>query len=315
MSVAVEFLVGLTSLSFGAELVLLPLSIVLAVFSAVAGTKPELGNVKRIFDGALGLIGLAVLVGTAINLINVWTAMDPAQLGRLFLMPFWATFFSLVFVFVFGLYANYEPKIGEINRAAADDRRARWRAKLALTLAFGTRNVELGKFAPFDARELAETMGWSEAWRYVTFKRADIRFRMAEQELTARRLARYAGVEGTDWEGQPLDQREFEATKEALDHLHAFHSAQYKNGRYREDLLTIVGGLLSKTVPDSELVLTIGPKGRSWFAWRRTITGWVFGIGAAGAPPDVWTWNGAEPPAHPPGPGIDWTHAGFNETD
>ena len=138
---------------------------------------------------------------------------------------------------------------------------------------------------------------------------------MAEQELTARRLARYAGVEGTDWEGQPLDQREFEATKEALDHLHAFHSAQYKNGRYREDLLTIVGGLLSKTVPDSELVLTIGPKGRSWFAWRRTITGWVFGIGAAGAPLDVWTWNGAEPPAHPPGPGTDWTHAGFNETD
>ena len=63
-----------------------------------------------------------------------------------------------------------------------------------------------------------------------------------------------------------------------------------------------MGGLLSKTFPEGEIVMTVGPKGRSWFAWRRTISGWVFGIGAASARPDKWTWEGpegAEPPAGP----------------
>lgn len=71
-----------------------------------------------------------------------------------------------------------------------------------------------------------------------------------------------------------------------------------------------VGGLVSKTFPESEIVMTIGPRARSWFAWRRTISGWVFGIGAAGAPPDVWTWEGPEPPDRAPGPGTAWTHGG-----
>jgi hypothetical protein len=40
-----------------------------------------------------------------------------------------------------------------------------------------------------------------------------------------------------------------------------------------------------------------------------------FGIGAAAAPPDKWTWEGPEPPNRPPGPGTDWTHRGFDEDE
>lgn len=310
LSVAIEFFVGLTSFSFGAELLLLPAIVILALFSAVAGTKPEFSKVKGIFDAALSLLGLVVIVLTAMKLIELVSTLDPGQLGLLLFLPAWATFFTLLFVFLFGLYANYEPKMGEINRTAAGDRRARWRAKLALVSAFGMHNLELGRFAPFDARELAQTTSWAEARRYVTHKRAEIRHKMATEELATRRLARYAGVEGTDWDGVPLDQREFAETREALDHLHAFHEAQYRDGRYRADLLSIVGGLLSKTFPESEIVMAVQPKGRSWFAWRRTVTGWVIGVGAAGTPPDRWSWEGPEPPDGPPRRGTDWKKVG-----
>jgi len=306
IAVAIEFLVGMTALSLGAELLLLLAAVILGVFSAFAGTKPEYRQVKKVFDGALAILGLLVIALTGMKLIEIAPTFDPAQLGLLLFLPVWATFFTLLFVFVFGLYANYEPKMSEINRTRAESRRARWRAKFALITAFGARNLELGRFAPFDARELAQTTTWAEARRYVTYKLAEIRHKVATEELATRRLARYAGVEGEDWEGQPLDQREFAETREALDHLHAFHEAQFRDGRYRIDLLTMVSGLLSKTFPEDEITMTVARKGKSWFAWRRTVTGWVIGVGASGPPPDRWSWEGREPPGEPPRRGTDW---------
>jgi hypothetical protein len=91
-----------------------------------------------------------------------------------------------------------------------------------------------------------------------------------------------------------------------------FHGAQHSNGRYRDDLMTMVGGLLSKTFPEAEIVMTVGPKRRSWFAWRRTVGGWCLGIGAASAPPDVWTYDGPDPPDGPPQVGTDWKRGDFD---
>ena len=306
IAVAIEFLISLTALSLGFELLLLPVAVLLGTFSAFAGTRPEFAKVKKVFDGALVVLGLVVIVLTVMKLIEIAPTLDPTQLGLLLFLPIWATVLTLLFVGAFGLYANYEPKTCAINRTRPESRRARWRAKLALITAFGARNLELGRFAPGDARELAQTTTWAEARRYVTYKRAEIRHKIATEELTTRRLARYAGVAGEDWEGQPYDQREFAETREALDHLHAFHEAQFTNGRYRDDLLTMVGGLLSKSFPEDEITMTVARKGKSWFAWRRTVTGWVVGVGASGPPPDRWSWEGRESPDGPPRPGRDW---------
>lgn len=306
IAVAIEFLIGLTALSLGLELLLLPAAVILGVFTAVAATKPEFATVKKVLDGALVILGLVVIVLTVMKVVEMAPTLDPTQLGLLLFLPIWATFFTLVFVGAFGLYANYEPKMGEINRTRPESRRARWRAKLALITAFGARNLEIGRFAPFDARELAQTTTWAEARRYVTFKRAEIRHKVAIEELATRRLARYAGVDGEDWDGQPYDQREFVETREALDHLHAFHGTQFRDGRYRDDLLRMVGGLLSRTFPEDEITMTVTHKGKSWFAWRRTVTGWVIGVGAAGPPPDRWSWEGREPPDGAPRRGTDW---------
>jgi hypothetical protein len=47
-------------------------------------------------------------------------------------------------------------------------------------------------------------------------------------------------------------------------------------------------------------------KGRAWYAWRRTVTGWCFAIGAAGPPPDRWEYDGPEPPGGFPSKGRGW---------
>lgn len=51
--------------------------------------------------------------------------------------------------------------------------------------------------------------------------------------------------------------------------------------------------------------------GQAWFAWRRTTTGWVFGIGAKGPPPSEWFYEGPEPPKGYPDSGPGWGSNAF----
>ena len=53
--------------------------------------------------------------------------------------------------------------------------------------------------------------------------------------------------------------------------------------------------------------------GQSWYAWRRTVTGWCFAIGAAGPPPEQWEYDGPEPPAGFPGEDPAWGSHAFSE--
>ena len=39
---------------------------------------------------------------------------------------------------------------------------------------------------------------------------------------------------------------------------------------------------------ESGITLHVARDGQSWYARRRTVTGWCFAIGAAGPPPDQW---------------------------
>lgn len=313
-SALVEFFIGLTSFSFGVELLLLPAIIVLSVFAAFARTKAEYTPVKKLAEGLLGFLGLVLIVATLGSLIGQWEALDKSRLALSFALPFWATGGSLPFVFFFGLYANYQQVFSPIDRTAAHDRRARWRAKAAVLRTFHLRNRALGTFPPYAAMELAQTKSWGEARRFIAYQQAEVRLREAKEQLAAAKLRRFAGVQGTDWEGNPLDQREFGPTREALRRLASFHEAQYQDGRYRADLMTIVGDLLSKELPpDHGIVMAVRDNGRSWFAWHRTITGWCLGIGAAGPPPDRWVYEAPEPPKGFPRPGTNWKRGDFDE--
>jgi hypothetical protein len=86
-----------------------------------------------------------------------------------------------------------------------------------------------------------------------------------------------------------------------------------QHGRYNADLS--VGILVAERLPPEHgIVVEVKKKGRAWFAWRRTVTGWCLGIGAGGAPPDQWTYQGPEPPGRFPKKGdAGWRHAEFED--
>ncbi len=85
----------------------------------------------------------------------------------------------------------------------------------------------------------------------------------------------------------------------------------YRNNdanRYRSDLLEFVlDGYAGRRLPDPPgIEMRVSDDGQRWFAWRRTVSGWVFAIGAAGPPRDQWEYDGPDPPAGFPGEDPAW---------
>jgi hypothetical protein len=314
VSVLIEFLVGLSSFSFGVELLLIPVIVFVSLLSAVMDAKPEYALTKKWIDRLIALLGLVLIWGAVNSLIGGWATRNWTELGLMFFLPVWATATTLPFVFLLALYASYVDRFAEIDRRA-DSKRARRRAKAALLLAFGPRNRALAQMNTLDVRELAAATSWAEARRILAFKRAGIRFEQAKANLAAETLTRYAGVEGMDWRGHPLDQRGFPETKQAFDRLALLQRSKYEqNGRYDEDLdaWVFVAAELPK---EHDIVMKVNKKGTAWMAWRQTEGGWYVGIGANDPPPDQWTFEAPEPPDKYPRKDTGWRHGGFADED
>ncbi|HEV8053991.1 MAG: hypothetical protein H0X16_06805 [Chloroflexi bacterium] len=297
LTAIIEFYVGLAVFPLVVELVLLPVVVVLSVFSAAAGFNPETRIVKVVADRLIAVVGLAVLFGTAVVLVGQWESLDKTQLARTFALPIWLTLAAAPFVYAFSLYANYEEHFIRLA-LNSPGKRATTRAKVALVLGYHFRNHELSKFKGPVAWNLARAETLGDARRKIAEHRRAVQEEEAREREAAARLVRFAGVTGTDEHGEQLDQREFAESKEALDRLVTFHEAQYEERvGYRPNLIELVGDLVGKKLPaDPGIVMRVGRKGRAWYAWRRTVTGWCLGVGAVGPPPDAWTYQAPKPP-------------------
>ena len=106
----------------------------------------------------------------------------------------------------------------------------------------------------------------------------------AEEQAKLDRLEKFAGVSGTDADGRRLDQREFAETRKAS----------------WDTCISMPRGL---------------GNGQSWYAWRRTISGWHFGIGSAGPPPDQWLYDGPAASTGFPGSAPGWNRFGTETTN
>jgi hypothetical protein len=309
-----EFYVNLVAFPLVFELLLVPIATFLAVMSGFAALKPEFAIVKRVTDVLLSVIGVIVLGASAVYLASSWNSLDKTGLALQFGSPVWLTLAASPFVFGFSLFANYQSQFVRFNWMGKDDPRARRRAKAALLLSYGLRNHELSLFSGRAISDLVAAKTWREARRVVMYRRAEARVEEAQKDLVTARLVRYEGVQGEDWDGRPYDEREFEETKEALNFMAAVQRNRAEEGRYRTDLLEIVKGGLSQKTPESEFMVTVSPNRRRWSGWRRTIGGSYLGIGAAGSPPDEWTYLGATQPDGFPTAASGWHHGEFPTT-
>jgi hypothetical protein len=124
-----------------------------------------------------------------------------------------------------------------------------------------------------------------------------------------RTLDEFAGIAGGDEAGRRLDRREFDETTAALHWLANSQAALHRGrGHYGRDVLAAVESSVNfRQLPVPHGVhMEVSDDGQSWWAWRRTVTGWHFAIGSAGPPPDEWRFDGAEPPQGFPGTDPIW---------
>ncbi len=128
-------------------------------------------------------------------------------------------------------------------------------------------------------------------------------------ETAKQRLTDYAGVEGVDEDGRQLDRREFQATKRSLEWLALCHAGHYRNRKvFSREILSVVGSFERQGLPDPHgIVMKVRRDGQAWFAYRKTVTGYYFAIGAVGDPNIYWYYDGNKPPSGFPSDKGGWS--------
>jgi hypothetical protein len=77
-----------------------------------------------------------------------------------------------------------------------------------------------------------------------------------------------------------------------------WYQNESRANEYRPDLLDILAGSNQlKLESDEPIHLKVLKDRQAWYAYRRTPSGHVFGIGAVGAPPSQWLYDSATPPS------------------
>lgn len=299
---AVELLTNLATFPLLVELVLVPVVAFIAMVGAYR--KAKLG--KRGAEVFLVVVGLAFLTWSVATFVPSATAADWTLVARTAAYLALLSLMFAVYVIVFGIVVVFTDKFHTINFREGDMRH-RLRAKLALVRVFAGHAGDLARLAPIDIWSIAEQRTFADATRVASQARQR-RYDQEEADRAAsNRLAEFAGIHGTDDEGRQLDQREFVETRRALLWLQTCMMGWYqRRGAFEADVLDIAGPYTQQGLPDSHGInLTISRDKQAWFAWRRTIGGWVFAIGQS-SPKDDWRFDGPQPPSATPGDGNEW---------
>lgn len=312
------FFVGflnLKALSLVGELILQAVVTFLAMVRVVAGHNEQHKSIRRPLDVILFLVTAGLLAYTVLWLAQDWSRIDKGQEVRKLLMPIWLTLGAFPFVFVFALMADY-GRVFAFMKATTGRNRTSLRTRLGVILALRTRLLDIRGFAGRLAQQAGRGRTIRDGIEAVRAFREDRARKTAADQARLDRLEMFAGATGTDETGRQLDQREFDATKKALEWLATCQMGWYNRGkRYRTDLLEKIGDFQRQGLPaEHGIVMKVRKDGQAWYAYRRTVTGWVLAIGAREAPADQWFYDGPEPPTSYPRPGNGWGEAAHQVT-
>ena len=317
-TVFLAFFMNLASLSllaeFGLQLLLIPVT-ALSAFAHARGRRED-DTVKKLCGGVLSVIGFCWFAYTVRHVYETWNQVDGHLLFQKLVLPMWLTVGLLPFVYAMSVYAAYERPF-RIIRRQTEMLRARWTAQVAImtTLHFKARDV--AKLQHFWTKQLVDAKRLGAARSVV--RRFEMSLRDDERAIAEEehKLLHYAGAGGTDTEGCRLDRREFKETIKALQWLATCHMGHYrKRDRYDRDLPRLLEhSFTMQNLPrESGIEVKVAKNGQRWYAYRRTVSGWCFAIGAAGPPPDQWEYDGPDPPTGFPGEDATWGDAPFGDT-
>ena len=300
LAAILAFYVGLAPLPLWGELILQVVATILVGVSLVAKRNPEHGKVERPASVLLGIIGLFLIIYTTVKVVSQANDFDFKTEGYIFAMAVWLPLALIPLIYSIAYFVNYEVSskmLKHFNDKQQPPRRVRFALLVGLRFSLWYSAQFIGKWRS----RLGQAKGFREGLVIMRDFRRTTRQEREAKRAAARRLVEMAGVEGTDDEGRRLDQREFTETKDALDR---FWYAQL--GWHRNQLGRFVARLAKPEVnffgdtrlpPGAEVHFILSEDKQKWFAWRRTVTGWVFAVAGLGSDLDTqWQYDGAEPP-------------------
>lgn len=299
VSAVIVFYISLGSLPLWGELLLQPFILLLVLLATAAHHNPEHRQVEWVASGLLGLIGLGLLVYTTRLIVSTWDADRLSEAVASFVLSVWLPLALIPFVYLFAFLMRVET-ILTMLQLVNDDRQPPLRVRLAVVWGLHLSTRLAAEFSGQWRGRLARSPGFRAALKSMRDFRRAVSERDRRLETYGQRLAQMAGVDGVDQHGLRLDRREFAATKRELDNLYFMQMGWYRNqgGRYRPELLDIIGDLTSKGLPaEHGIQLAVRRDGQAWRAWRQTPGGYCFGVGGTRELLHQWRYDGPRPPA------------------
>ncbi|RFA17663.1 hypothetical protein [Subtercola boreus] len=311
VSAFLAFYFNLASLPLWGELLLQPLLLLLSFSSLVSKRDPKTRLVGKICDALLAILGFGLLAFTTVKVVTTWSALDLSEIWLSFALSVWLPVGLLPLIYILAILMSAETVLVLLpwhNNKVAPPLRVRF------AFVFGTRLSAFyaSHFAGQWLGRLAKQTTFREGLRVVADYRRDVRNNVTAEKGRLDRLRSMSGIDGTDENGLQRDRREFAATKKVLKRLFYYQMGQNRNllGHYRHDILLILGDVTSDGLPaEHGIEVRVSADKKQWYGWRRTITGWYFGIGGDETLDAEWQFDGPGAPMSFPTKGSDWTDA------
>jgi hypothetical protein len=316
VSALMQFLLNLHTFHFVVELFLLPVVAFLLLLEAVAGMDSKTRPAQNLVNGLLVVLGVWVIIATARGLFDSWRGIDPEETGLAFAFSIWFPLAMLPFVYALSLVMTYQTVLMLSSfRNDGEPPPLSVRVAMLVGLHGDLRAVNDLPQHHVQYRDVSRSRGFREALGHVREYRRARENRQREQAEKAARLKRYTGVKGLDDDGKVLDQREITETKEALRWIETCHLGHYNNrGKYRKDLMSsvLLDDFSRQGLPNEHgIKMRVRKDGQAWYAWRRTPSGHVLGIGMNRGRDDEWLYEGDEPPTGFPGSDPSWRYGPY----
>lgn len=310
----VEALITLVEMPLPVELLLVPICFILMAIIAFSESR---STDTHNMGSCAGCIMLAI--GAGIIIFNIWSwasgrvSIASSEVFREMVLPVYLTITFIPVLYLLTIYSRWEllyKRITDLTSTGSYIRRLRRRLTLIrVVIQVSGLHLKSSPFlrAPIMFKRIFVSDKPNEVRKNIQCELEKVRREEARQRELAERLERYAGVTGVDEQGRQLDRREFSKTCKMLEFLHMSYAS-----RWNQDKHYVIG------LKDSVIVRALDPfpsdsfhealsdKADSWFIWRRTITGWVFAVGAVGPPPSYWYYDGPDPPSGPPREDSNW---------
>jgi hypothetical protein len=163
LSVFLGVFMNLFVLNLPAELVLQLVLFFLFAMSAVASHKDEFKQVKTLVDALIGIALAGLVIYEVATVASDWSTISHSGLVWQFFLPVWLTLGLLPFIFLAGVYSEYELAFLRTEWTTG----RRWGRRLALVTSFGLQSHRLHSFIGTSAHQLSDASSFADARRAI----------------------------------------------------------------------------------------------------------------------------------------------------